>query len=93
MPSTESARNDLYNGLTDLLGADRAETLMRHLPAFDPSQVATKADLKDLRSDLNARMDALTSRMDRLLLTLAAGLFVIFASVMGVLGVVIAAVT
>jgi hypothetical protein len=38
-------------------------------------------------------MDSLVTRMDRILLTLAAGLFVIFASVMSVLGVVIAVVT
>jgi hypothetical protein len=97
---SESARNDLYNGLIDQLGADRAETLMKHLPSYDPSDVATKADLDILQSEMNTRMDSLATRMDslatrmdRILLTLAAGLFVIFASVMSVLGVVIAVVT
>jgi hypothetical protein len=66
---------------------------MEHLPSYDPSDVATKADLDILQSEMNARMDSLVTRMDRILLTLAAGLFVIFASVMSVLGVVIAAVT
>ncbi len=48
---SEAARADLYNGLSDLLGPERAETLMTHLPRYDPAEVATKSDFADLRSD------------------------------------------
>jgi hypothetical protein len=103
MTISESARNDLYNGLRELLGADRTETLMTFVSAFDPSEIATKGDIARLEERfsgidrrftvIDRRFDDLGKRIDRVLLTLAAGLFVIFASVMGVLGVVVAAVT
>jgi hypothetical protein len=51
MAMSEAARADLYNGLSDLLGPERAETLMTHLPRYDPAEVATKSDFADLRSD------------------------------------------
>ncbi len=50
MPISKAARHDLYNGLTELLGLDRADTLMAYLPEFDPSQVATKSDITELRA-------------------------------------------
>lgn len=48
---SEADRSDLYNGLSELLGPDRAEVLMAQLPRFDPAEVATKSDLAALRSD------------------------------------------
>lgn len=100
--ASEAARNDLYNGLTELLGPERAETLMTYLPAYDPSEVATKSDLRELKQELKSEigemkqelrseMGELSKRIDRVLLTLAAGLFVIFAAVVGLIGVVVAA--
>lgn len=52
MGTSEAARADLYNGLAEFLGPDRAETLMTHLPRHDPSEVATKSDIAGLRSDM-----------------------------------------
>ncbi len=91
--------------LTDLLGEDRADTLMAYLPADESTQVAMKADLKtlevrmddrfaqvderfaqvDKRFDrLEDRMDsgfaALNARIDRMNLTLAAGLLGVIAA-------------
>jgi len=51
MAMSEAARADLYNGLSDLLGPERAETLMTHLPRYDPAEVATKSDFAELRTD------------------------------------------
>jgi hypothetical protein len=51
MPISESARADLYTGLSEVLGPDRAETLMAQLPRFDPAEVATQSDVAVLRSD------------------------------------------
>ena len=120
MPTSEAARHDLYNGLTELLGLDRADTLMAYLPEFDPDDVATKGDIAELRAATKtdiaelrtatktdiaelrtatktdmARMDGnlgdlksgqalLHSRIDRLFVTLVAGLFVIVAAMAGV---------
>jgi hypothetical protein len=62
---SEAARADLYNGLSDLLGPERAETLMTHLPRYDPAEVATKSDFADLRSDFaELRSDFRTEMSD-----------------------------
>ena len=91
MPISEASRHDLYNGLAELLGSERAETLMTHLPRYDPVDVATKTDIVGLRTDaidlesrLNSRLDGLGQRLDRLFLTLVAGLFVIVTAMAGV---------
>ena len=94
MPS-EAARLDLYNGLSELLGPERAETFMASLPVLDISSLATKADLKvlEVRMDaLEARMASLESamlnlglRLDRMYVALVAGLFVIVAAMVGVM--------
>jgi hypothetical protein len=51
LPTSEAARADLYTGLSEVLGSDRAETLMAQLPRFDPAEVATQSDVAVLRSD------------------------------------------
>lgn len=87
MAITEAARADLYNGLAEVLGPDRAEALMTQLPDYDPVDIATKDDIAGLRSDisgLGARLDAHGNRLDRLFLTLVAGLFAIIAAMAGV---------
>ena len=63
MSISEAARHDLYNGLADLLGPESAETLMTHLPRYDPAKVATKADLVELKTDLEAGIASLESSM------------------------------
>jgi hypothetical protein len=103
---SEAARADLYNGLAELNGRERAETLMTHLPRSDPNDLVTKSDVSELRADFAAlrsdfselrsdfselraevRLDfsALGARLDRMYLTLVAGLFVIVAAMAGVL--------
>jgi len=98
MPS-EAARLDLYTDLTEVLGTERAETLMAALPQYDISEVATKRDVAVLEAKIDARFDSLETRlasvetiviglgarMDRMFLALIAGLFVIVATMAGVL--------
>ena len=89
--SSEADRLNLYNGLNELLGPERAETLMPGLSTIDISQLATKADLALLaaRIDaLEARMTSLEAamvglglRLDKMFQTLVAGLFVIVAAI------------
>ena len=84
MPISEAKRADLYTGLVEVLGPDRAETLMAYVPRFDPADVATKADLKELRVEFRDGLAAVAQRLDRLSQTLVAGLFVIVAAMIGV---------
>jgi len=83
MPISEAARADLYTGLAEVLGPERAETLMAQLRRSDPADVATKADLKELRVELRDGLAAVNQRLDRLLQTLVTGLFVIVAAMVG----------
>jgi hypothetical protein len=94
MSTPEADRHHLYTGLVELLGEHRAGTLMTYLPSYDPSAVATRTDLSDVRTEIaalvtrfdrfEARLDHFDKRLDRLFLTLVAGLFVIVAAMAGV---------
>ena len=66
MANSEAARNDLYNGLVDVLGTQRAETLMAALPGYDISELATKNDLGVLGARLDAVETSLMARVDGL---------------------------
>ncbi len=98
MATYESRRRDLYNGLTEILGIERAETLMQFLPSIEGSQQATRTDVYELsirvddfernltaridrlEQSFTARFDAMNQRLDRIVLTLAAGLMAIIAA-------------
>ncbi len=94
MTSAESRRLDLYNGLTEFLGEDRANTLMAYLPSQQGTDLATKADLDALETTVTARFDtvdqrferidqrfeAITHRLDRMVFALVAGLVAIIAT-------------
>ena len=45
MAISEAAGSDLITGLRDVLGPERAETLMSAIPLQDLDEVATKRDL------------------------------------------------
>jgi len=64
VPISEAARADLYTGLSEVLGRERAETLMAYLPTFDPIDVATKTDVAELRAAFETRMDGLRREME-----------------------------
>ncbi|MGH8949851.1 MAG: hypothetical protein ACRDX9_00350 [Acidimicrobiia bacterium] len=86
--ASEAARLDLYNGLTEILGTERDETLMAALPTYDISELATKSDI-DLLATRLASVETIViglgARMDRMFLAMLAGLFVIVATMAGVL--------
>ena len=54
MAITEDQRHDLYEGLIELLGREKATTLMEHLPPVGWADVATKRDL-DHQSTVSRR--------------------------------------
>lgn len=73
---------------------------MTYLPSYDPTEVATqnsvvamrselKEEIRELRVEMRAGFDSLGKRSDRVLLTFVAGLFVIVASTIGLVGVVL----
>lgn len=70
MTTAESRRHDLCNGLTEFLGADKADTLMAYIPSQESTELATKADLDVLEARLGARIDgrtdSLNERMDEM---------------------------
>ena len=63
----ERARHELYRGVEELLGTDRADTLMSLLPPVGWADVTTKADLRSLDDRIDSRfsrVDAQFSRVD-----------------------------
>jgi len=87
MQISEAARADLYHGLVELLGEDRAETLMTHMPRYEPADVATKSDITELKSEigeLKVGLAAVNTRLDRLFLVLVAGLVAFIAAMASV---------
>lgn len=63
MAISEAARSDLYTGLSQVLGPDRAEILMSAIPLHDLDQVATKGDLAVLSGELRSEIADLRSDM------------------------------
>jgi len=63
MAISEAARSDLYTGLRQVLGPERAETLMSAIPLHDLDQVATKGDLVVLASDLRSEIADLRTEL------------------------------
>ncbi|HUG08647.1 MAG TPA: hypothetical protein VMP13_07115 [Acidimicrobiia bacterium] len=70
MAISESARHDLYTGLRDVIGPERAETLMSAIPLHDLDEVVTKADLRaeiaELRVGLRAEITEVSTAVARL---------------------------
>ncbi len=95
MAVSEARRRDLYNGLDELLGTERADTLMTYLPAYETIEVATKDDIRrletrfdgmDARFDrIDDRLDRIEERLDRFFLTLSAGLIAMVGTLIAAL--------
>lgn len=63
MPFDETARSRLLAKLTELLGAEEAATLMERLHPQDWSQLATKDDLAELRSEVRGEISELRTEV------------------------------
>lgn len=64
MTTAESRRHDLYNALSEFLGAERADTLMAYLPSENASELATRADINATRADMDRRFDLVDDRLN-----------------------------
>jgi hypothetical protein len=64
MTAQESIRLDLYNGLQELLGNDRATYLMTHLLPAEAPDLLTKTEFRsELRSELRAALGELRAEV------------------------------
>lgn len=66
MASVEPARHAPYSDLERVLGAEHVKTLMTHLPQHRPDEVATKADIVELKADVDLRSDRMEAQVDQL---------------------------
>jgi hypothetical protein len=62
MPIDKRAGHELYLAIEELVGAERADTLMDLLPPVGWPDVATKADLSALEERLGLRFEAKLER-------------------------------
>ena len=92
MAVSEARRRDLYTGLDELLGTDRADTLMAYLPAYETIEVATKDDigriedrLDRIENRLEGGLEAVNQRLDRFFLTQSAGLIAMVGTLIAAL--------
>jgi hypothetical protein len=97
MTDMESRRLNLYNRLQEVLGADPATTLMTHLPPVAAADLLTgsefadfKTEMADFRTELRHRFDQIDARfeqvnkwIDRVLIAIVGGLFVVVAAFIG----------
>ncbi len=89
---SDSRRQDLYTGLTGILGPDLTASLMSFIPSQPAADLATKADVQSLSDDvqslsdqvgaLTSRIDRLSDRMDRLQTTLLGGFAAMIAALL-----------
>jgi hypothetical protein len=77
MSTTEARRLDLYNALTEFLGAERADTLMAYLPTQETVELATRSDIDRVETAVGE----VNRRLDRLFLTMAGGLIAMIVAV------------
>ena len=61
---TDAQRRGLYDGLEEMLGSDRAETLMELMPPVGWADVATKRDLDALEERMHLRFELVDQRFD-----------------------------
>jgi hypothetical protein len=63
----ERARHELYLGVEEVLGTQRADTLMSLLPPVGWADVATKDDIRLLERDLSSLEARLEAKLERAL--------------------------
>jgi uncharacterized protein YcbX len=80
----EPARLALYNRLGEVLGAENAETLMAGLPQQPAVELATKADIADLRAEIREIHEALRMQTNIVIAAMTA-LTGIFSAIVAVI--------
>ena len=87
MTSPEAARLDLYNGLAELLGPERAGAFMAAFPSIDVSDMVTKGEFRagmaEIRTEMAELRAEFKSDLHQILLAQLAGLIVILGAMVG----------
>jgi hypothetical protein len=78
--TSDAARHDLYNGLTEVLGPQRAEALMAAISGYDHKDLLTRDEFRAGIAELRAE---LKSDLHQILLALVGGLIVILGAMVG----------
>jgi hypothetical protein len=63
MSIDERQRHELYEGLVEALGSERADTLMELVPPVGWADVATKQDVAHLETVVDLRLEATEARL------------------------------
>jgi hypothetical protein len=92
MAISEDRRHEMYEGLIEALGRERATTLMEHLPPVGWADVATKRDLDQQTLVLRRDMEAEFGKVRAEIASVRAELGAEIASVRAELGAEIASV-
>jgi hypothetical protein len=71
--SSEPARHDLYNRLTEVLGDEHADTLIQSLPMEPAAELAMKSDIVRMESQIT-RIESQMTRMESQIAELARSL-------------------
>ena len=66
MTESESRRQVLYTGLSDVLGPDLTASLMSFLPFQPATELATEADIQSLSNKIDQSENRLSGRMDEI---------------------------
>ena len=66
MAITEHTRHQLHQALIESLGEEEAATLMEHLPPVGWADVATKADIDNVRTDIDNLRTSTKTDIDNL---------------------------
>lgn len=64
--TSEARWRDLYTGLEELLGTDRADTLMSRINLHPIDELATKAHVDQRFGEIDTRFGQVDQRLDRL---------------------------
>lgn len=72
MAISEAARSDLYTGLSEVIGPERAETLMSAIPLHQLDEVATKGDVRASAADLRAEIAEIRAEIGEVRVEMAA---------------------
>ena len=60
---TDAQRLELYTGLVEALGSERADIMMQLVPGAGWADVARRADIDSLRTEVDGKLARLEGRM------------------------------
>jgi hypothetical protein len=88
----ERSRLQLHQRLREVLGPEEAGTLMAHLPPAGYSDLATKSDLRQLKEEIELKIEATKQELRAEMQRMGRSLMLSFVTVMAIMnGILFAA--